>query len=292
MFTYALPVGERTACLYPEENAYTHTTAGTITAVRDAGHIPLYHHDGEFRGGILVTIDGVAYYSMSHPELREGASLHFTYCPEENLIMAFSPIEADEVSALQKPFVMPDPVPEEPVPPIQGAAGTLLTCMGWLGLIAYIFLIDKLAPQITAFLLKRDRAQRYEAVPNYAGIALMLLPLLPMAMIILGSVVTNGLIPALFILILGGGMMVLMSLLGRTWLRIEGRTIHFRRFCRTHTIPLSSLRAVSWGRSHKQLKQRCLILQFDDGTLRLNQEECLGLEDLHRRLSVYLSTNN
>ena len=80
LFTSPLiSVGERTECLYPRENAYTHTTAGTITAVRPADHIPLYYYDGEFRGGVLVTMDGVEYYSMAHPLLTVGTSLHFTY---------------------------------------------------------------------------------------------------------------------------------------------------------------------------------------------------------------------
>lgn len=292
LFTYALPVGERTECLYPEERAYTHTTAGTITAVRDAGHIRLYRYDGEFRGGVLVTISGAEYYSMAHPTLQEGVSLHFTYCPDEDLLMAFSPIDAAQVPGLQTPFVMPEPVPEEPVPRVQGIIGSALTCLGWLGLIAYIFLTDKLALHITGYLLRHDRRQRFEVVPNYPGIGLKLLPLLPMTMLILGAVLSSRAYSALLILFLGGSGMVGWSLLGRTWLRVEGRVIRIRRFGREYTRPLTELRAAFWGRSEGQLRQRCLVLEFNDGKLRLNQEDCYGLEDLYRRLSLYFKTIN
>lgn len=291
-FRHVIPALEPTECLYPPERAYTHTTAGTVTAVQPTEHLPLFWFDGEFRSGVYVTIDGVDYFSIAHPALQEDVSLHFTYCPDENLLMAFSAIDAAQVPGLQTPFVMPESVPEEPVPPVQGAIGTVLTGLGWLGLLAYIFLTDKLDLRITAFLLKRDRQQRFEVVPNHVGIGLMLLPLLPMTMLILGAVLSSHAYSALLILFLGGCGMVVWSLLGRTWLRIEGRVIRIRHFGRDHTRPLSELRAVFWGRSNRPLGQRCLVLEFDDGKLRLNQEECCGLEDLHRRLSAYFKTIN
>lgn len=292
LFRHVVPALERTECLYPPERAYTHATAGTVTAVHDAEHLPLFWFDGELRSGVHVVIDGADYFSIAHPTLQKGVSLQFTYCPDEDLLMAFSPIDPSQVPGLRTPFVMPEPVPEEPVPPVQGAFGTALTCLGWLGLLAYIFLTDKLALHITGYLLRQDRRQRFEVVPNYPGIGLKLLPLLPMTMLILGAVLSSRAYSALLILFLGGGGMVGWSLLSRTWLRIEGRVIRIRHFGREYTRPLSELRAVFWVRSQGQLGQRCLVLEFGDGKLRLNQEECCGLEDLHRRLSAYFKTVN
>lgn len=292
LFRHVIPALEPTECLYPPERAYTHTTAGTVTAVRGTEHLPLFWFDGEFRGGVYVTIDGEAYFSIAHPLLTEGTSLHFTYCPDQNLIVSFSPIDLSQVPGLQTPFVMPEPVPEEPVPRVQGIIGSVLTCLGWLGLIAYIFLTDKLELHITGYLLRHDRRQRFEVVPNYSGLGLKLLPLLPMTMLILGAVLSSQAYSALLILFLGGSGMVGWTLLSRTWLRVEGRVIRIRRFGREYTRPLSQLRTVFWSRSEGPLRQRCLVLEFDDGKLRLNQEDCCGLEDLHRRLSAYFKTIN
>lgn len=291
LFTYALPVGERTECLYPEERAYTHTTAGTITAVRDAGHIRLYRHDGEFRGGVLVTIDDTEYYSMAHPELQEGASLHFTYCPDQNLIVAFSPIDHTEVGDLQVPFTGYDPPPEEPVPQAQQTLGTVLHWFGFAGIAVVILLERRFSGRLAAILQARDRRQRYEVVPNPAALIFLAASLIPFSLLIFGDVLATGRFDGVFMLLLGASMMLAMLWLTRAHIRIEGRMIRIRQYGREHTVPLSSLRAVYWESARNPFSPRQLVLRFDDGPLRLDQESHLGLENLHRRLTVYLSTN-
>ena len=294
LFAYALPVGERTECLYPEERAYTHTTAGTITEVRPAEHIPLYYENGEFLGGVYVTIGGTEYYSMAHPLLTGGTSLHFTYCPEDDLIVAFSPIGAHEVAALQTPFVMPEATPEEPVPEkaipvLQEIIGTILSCTGFLSLLAIIGFADWFKLRATIFLLKRDRLQRGEVVPNPAVLLAASVLLVPFAMIVSGSVLTGSDSDMLVFLALAAPLMLGFLWLRAAHVRLEGRIIRIRRFGRERTVPLSTLRAVEWTSIYSPLDQRCLVLYFDHGTLHLDQESHCGLEDLHRRLSALLN---
>ncbi len=294
-FTYLVPVGEQSGCLYPEENAYTHTTAGTITAVRPADHIPLYHYDGEFRGGVYLTIDGTEYYSMSHPLLTVGTSLHFTYCPEDDLIMAFSPIAAGEVAALQAPFVMPDPVPkeslpEEPMPELAQDVGSLLHQLGFLSLLALILLDQGLSKQAAGYLQAQDRRQRFEVVPNRAVLVTTTLFLIPFTLMALGEILAAGSWSILFLLIPVASVLFSLTWYSRASIRVEGRIIRIRRFGRERTIPLSALRSIYWESSRHPFSQRQLVLQFEDGPLRLDQTSHLGLEDLHRRLSAYLKS--
>ena len=291
-FRYLVPAGERTECLYPRENAYTHTTAGTITAVRPADHIPLYYYDGEFRGGVLVTMDGVEYYSMAHPLLTVGTSLHFTYCPEEDLIMAFSPIAAEDVSALQKPFVMPAPVPEEPVPELQVTIGTALVWIGFGGMALLVFFQNRLSLHYAVDLLERDSHQRGEVIPDPAASTTAIV-LLPVCVATLGGAIASNAWGLLFPLALAVPAMLLLPRLTAWHVRLEGRIIRIRRFGREQTVPLSTLRSVYWRQVKwdpfkRSFSQRRLILVFDSWTLELDQDSHLGLADLHRRLSAIL----
>ena len=289
LFTSPLiSVGERTECLYPRENAYTHTTAGTITAVRPADHIPLYYYDGEFRGGVLVTMDGVEYYSMAHPLLTVGTSLHFTYCPEEDLIMAFSPIAAEDVSALQKPFVMPAPVPEEPVPELQVIIGTVLVWIGLGGLALAVFFSERLTLSYTISLMERDLHQRGEVIPNPSAAAVNAVGLVPVCFAALGGAIARNAWGILFILLLGTPMGLFYSRFAAAHVRLEGRIIRIRRFGRERTVPISTLRAAYWSQHKKSFTNRKLVLVFDGWTLDLDQDSHLGLADLHRRLSAIL----
>lgn len=285
-FTYLVPIGEQSGCLYPEENAYTHTTAGTITALRPADHIPLYHYDGEFRGGVYLTIEGTEYYSMAHPMLTVGTSLHFTYCPEDDLIVAFSPIEPGEIAALQAPFVMPEPVPEEPVPKLQGLIGAICTCAGFLGFALLVWQHDRLTLWATARLLAKDREQRGAVIPNPSATAAV--ALLPICLAILGGALSSNSRRPLFILLLGAPMMLFYPRLTACHVRLEGRNIRIRRFGRERLVPLSSLQAVYWSEYKRSFSQRKLVLAFDSWTLELEQDSHLGLSDLHRRLSALL----
>ena len=287
-FRYLVPAGERTECLYPRENAYTHTTAGTITAVRPADHIPLYYYDGEFRGGVLVTMDGVEYYSMAHPLLTVGTSLHFTYCPEEDLIMAFSPIAAEDVSALQKPFVMPAPVPEGPVPELQVIIGTVLVWIGLGGLALAVFFSERLTLSYTISLMERDLHQRGEVIPNPSAAAVNAVGLVPVCFAALGGAIASNAWGILFILLLGTPMGLFYSRFSAAHVRLEGRNIRIRRFGRERTVPISTLRAAYWSQHKKSFTNRKLVLVFDGWTLDLDQDSHLGLADLHRRLSAIL----
>lgn len=289
-FTYLVPIGEQSGCLYPKENAYTHTTAGTITALRPADHIPLYYYDGEFRSGVYLTIEGTEYYSMAHPMLTVGTSLHFTYCPEDDLIVAFSPIEPGEVAALQAPFVMPGPVPEEPVPEPLQDVGSLLYQLGFLSLLALILLEQGLSKQAAGYLQTRDRRQRFEVVPNRAVLITMSLFLIPFTLMALGEILSSGSFSILFLLVPVASVIFGLTWYSRASIRVEGRIIRIRRFGREQIIPLSTLRSVYWESSRHPFSQRQLVLQFEDGPLRLDQTSHLGLEDLHRRLSAYLKS--
>ena len=285
---YAIPVGERTDCLYPKENAYTHTTAGTITDVRPADHIPLYFYDGEFRGGVYVTMDGIEYYSMAHPLLTEGTSLHFTYCPEEDLIMAFSPIAETEVASLQTPFVMPEPLLPEPVPKLQGIIGTVCTCAGFLGFALLVWQEDRLTLWATTQLLAKDREQHGAVIPNPSATSAAAVVLLPFCLVVLGRVLSSNSRGPLFVLLLGAPMMLFFPRLSAAHIRLEGRIIRIRRFGWERTIPLSTLRAVYWGKYNRSISQQKLVLVFEGWTLELEQDTHLGLHDLHRRLSALL----
>lgn len=290
LFTYALPVGERTECLYPEERAYTHTTAGTITSVRDAGHIPLYFYDGEFRGGVCVTIDGTEYYSMAHPMLTEGTSLHFTYCPEKDLLMAFSPIGAGAVAQLQTPFVMPEAVPKEPVPKAQVILGTICSCVGflWLGLL--VWFQERLMLSYTISLMEQDLHQRGEVIPNPTATAIAAIGLLPVCLAALGGAIASNAWGILFILIPGTLILLFLHRFSASHVRLEGRNIRIRRFGRERTVPLSSLRAAYWSQHKRAFSNRQLVLVFDGWVLHLGQDTHLGLADLHHRLSALLRT--
>lgn len=287
-FHYILPAGERTGCLYPAENAYTHTTAGTITVVRDADHIPLYYYDGEFRGGVFLTMAGVEYYSMAHPILAEGVSLHFTYCPEDDLMMAFSPIEPEEVAALQTPFVMPEPVPEEPVPKALVLLGTLCAWAGflWMGLL--VFFKERLMLSYTISLMERDLHQRGAVIPNPTATAVAAMGLLPVCLAVLGGAIASNAWGMLFILLLGGPMALFFSRFCAAHVRLEGRNIRIRRFGRERMVPLSTLRAAYWSQHKRSFTNRQLVLVFDGWSLYLGQDTHLGLADLHRRLSALL----
>ena len=283
-----IPVGERTECLYPREKAYTHTTAGTITAVRPADHIPLYYYDGEFRGGVLVTMDGVEYYSMAHPLLTAGTSLHFTYCPEEDLIMAFSPIAAEEVPALQKPFVAPAPIPEEPVPALQGTIGTVLAWIGIGGFALLIFFSERLTLSYTVSMMERDLHQRGEVIPNPSSTAVNAVGLVPVGLAALGGAISSNARGILFILLLGMPMALFYSRFAAAHVRLEGRNIRIRRFGRERAVPISTLRAVYWSQHERSFTKRKLVLVFDSWSLYLDQDSHLGLADLHRRLRAIL----
>lgn len=292
-FTYILPAGERTGCLYPEENAYTHTTAGTITSLRPADHILLYYYDGAFRGGVYVTIDGVEYYSMDHPALTEGTSLRFTYCPKDDLLMAFSPIDASEVSALQTPFVMPEPAPEEPVPELQVWLGTLLVWAGFGGTALLVCFRERLTLSYTVYLLEQDSRQRGEVVPNPAAVSAAAVSALPVCVAALGGAIAGNAWSLLFPLLIGLALMLLYPRFFSCHVRLEGRNIRIRRFGQERTYPLSSLRTVywrqpKWDRFNRSVSWLKLVLVFDGWTLELDQESHLGLYDLHRRLSSLL----
>lgn len=288
LFTYVVPAGERTGCLYPEENAYTHTTAGTITAVRDADHIPLYLHDGGFRGGVYVTIGGVEYYSLAHPLLTEGTSLHFTYCPEDDLLMAFSPIDEALVPGLQAPFVMPQPVPEQPVPRVQQIIGTLCTLAGFLGVALVVWSSDRLTLSWTIDLMERDLHQRGEVIPNPAAPAIAAMGLLPVCLAAFGGMLASNDWGGLLLLLPGALMLLCFPRFTACRIRLEGRNLRIHRFFRARTMPLSSLRAVYWDKARRTFSDRRLVLVFDGWVLHLNQDNHLGLADLHRRLSAIL----
>ena len=283
-FRYIVPAGERTGCLYPAENAYTHTTAGTITEVRPANHIPLYFYDGEFRGGVYVTMDGVEYYSMAHPMLTEGVSLHYTYCPEECLLMAFSPIEAGAVAALQKPFVMPAPVPEEPVPQAQVLLGTLCAGLGFLWLALLVFFRERLILSYTISLMERDSLQRGEVIPSPTATVTAAMGILPVCLTALGGAIASEAWGVLFLLIPGVPMLLLLQRFRAYHVRLEGRNIRIRRFGRERMVPLSTLCAAHWSRHKRSFANRQLVLVFDSWVLYLDQNTHLGLNDLHRRL--------
>lgn len=287
LFHFLLPAGERTGCLYPVENAYTHTTAGTITAVRPADHIPLYHYDGEFRGGVYVTMDGVEYYSMAHPMLTAGTSLHFTYCPADDLIMAFSPIAEAEVPALQTDFVMAEPEPEPPVPQLQVRIGTALTCIGFGAAALLIFFRERLTLACTISLMERDLHQRGEVIPNPTATAAAAMGLLPVCLAALGGAIASDTWEVLFLLALAVPMLLLHRF-SSSHVRMEGRILRIRRFGRERTIPLSTLRAAYWSRNRRAFTDRQLVLVFDSQVLYLNQDTHLGLADLHRRLNAIL----
>ena len=288
LFTYVLPAGERTECLYPEENAYTHTTAGTVTEIRPAGHIPLYDYDGRVRGGVYVTMDGVEYYSMAHPLLTEGVSLHFTYCPEDDLLMAFSPIDEALVPGLQAPFVLPQPVPEQPVPRFQQIIGTLCTLAGFLGVALVVWSSDRLTLSWTIDLMERDLHQRGEVIPNPAAPAIVAMGLLPVCLAALGGMLSSNDWGGLPLLLPGATMMLCFPRFTACQIRLEGRNIRIRRFFRERTYPLSSLRAVHWDKARRTFSDRQLVLVFDTQVLHLNQDLHLGLADLHRRLTALL----
>ena len=288
LFTYVLPAGERTECLYPEESAYTHTTAGTVTEIRPAGHIPLYYYEGQFRGGVYVTIDGVEYYSMAHPLLTEGVSLHFTYCPEDDLLMAFSPIDEALVPGLQAPFVLPQPVPEQPVPRFQQIIGTLCTLAGFLGVALVVWSSDRLTLSWTIDLMERDLHQRGEVIPNPAAPAIVAMGLLPVCLAALGGMLSSNDWGGLPLLLPGATMMLCFPRFTACQIRLEGRNIRIRRFFRERTYPLSSLRAVHWDKARRTFSDRQLVLVFDTQVLHLNQDLHLGLADLHRRLTALL----
>ena len=288
LFTYVLPAGERTECLYPEESAYTHTTAGTVTEIRPAGHIPLYYYDGQFRGGVYVTMDGVEYYSMAHPLLTEGVSLHFTYCPEDDLLMAFSPIDEALVPGLQAPFVLPQPVPEQPVPRFQQIIGTLCTLAGFLGVALVVWSSDRLTLSWTIDLMERDLHQRGEVIPNPAAPAIVAMGLLPVCLAALGGMLSSNDWGGLPLLLPGATMMLCFPRFTACQIRLEGRNIRIRRFFRERTYPLSSLRAVHWDKARRTFSDRQLVLVFDTQVLHLNQDLHLGLADLHRRLTTLL----
>ena len=288
MFTYVVPAGARTECLYPRERAYTHTTAGTITAVRPADHIPLYFYEGTFRGGVLVTMDGVEYYSMAHPLLTVGSSLHFTYCPEEDLIMAFSPIGAEEVPGLQKPFVAPEPVPAEPIPRAQSILATVLIWAGFLGFALLLKITEWNLPRITLRQLSRDREHRFDVVPDPTVTVVTAVFCLPLILMALGAILSGSDWKLLGILVPGSVAAVCSPRFCAAHVRLEGRNIRIRRFFRERTIPLSNLRAIYWDRKQKGISPRRLFLVFDGWSLALDQISHLGLEDLHRRLSAVL----
>ena len=222
--------------------------------------------------------------------LTVGTSLHFTYCPEDDLIVAFSPIEPGEVAALQAPFVMPEPVPEESVPESRQDIGSLLHQLGFLSLLALIFLEQGLSKQAAGYLQARDRRQRFEVIPNRAVLVTMALFLIPFTLMALGEILATGSFRILFLLIPVASVLFGLTWHSRASIRMEGRIIRIRRFGRERTIPLSTLRSVYWESSRHPFSQRQLVLQFEDGPLRLDQTSHLGLEDLHRRLSAYLKS--
>lgn len=289
LFGYVLPAGERTGCLYPPEKAYTHTTAGTVTSIQPADHIPLFYYDGAFQGGVHLTMDGTEYYSLAHPLLTEGTSLHFTYCPEENLVMAFSPIDSGEVAALQAPFVRPEPVPQAQVPQLQSAIGTVCTWVGflWFGFLALFS--NRFALSSTISLIERDSLQRGEVIPDPENRAVSATVLVPFSLIVLGGALSSSAWGLLIPLALGVSLMLLLPRFTACHIRLEGRNIRIRRFAREKTVPLSSLRAVYWSQNNGSFSQRQLVLVFDGWVLHLAQDTHIGLADLHRRLTALLS---
>lgn len=286
---YLIPAMERTECLYPPERAYTHTTAGTVTNLRPADHIPLYYYDGEFRGGLLVTIDGTAYYSIDHPLLAEGTSLHFTYCPDQNLLMAFSPIETGEVAALQAPFVMPQPAEPEPIPARQLLAGEILNGVGLAGFALLVLLQNPIHHRLAIWLQDRDRRHRGPVRPNYTALVRLGASLFFMGLVISGGCLQNP-EPALLLLfgISALGMLFYTWLRCRTVVWLEGRTLWLRQYRKEYAYHLSDLRAVYWTGSALRKEPRTLCITIGGTTIKLNQEEKWGLEELHRKLSQIL----
>ena len=289
LFHFVLPAGDRTDCLFPRENAYTHTTAGTITDIRPADHIFLYFYDSQLHGGVYVTMDGVEYYSMAHPMLAVGTSLHFTYCPEDDLIMAFSPIGEDQVAGLQAPFLQPEPVPEEPVPQIQLVIGSVCTWGSflWFGFLALFR--ERFILSHTISLTEQDLQQRGEVVPNPKTTAASAIILLPFILFILGGALSSNDWGLLVLLVPGASFLLFFPRVFACHIRLEGRNIRIRRFFRERVVPLSSLRAVYWSQNRKSFTSRQLVLVFDSWVLYLNQDSHLGLNDLHRRLTALLS---
>ena len=202
--------------------------------------------------------------------------------------MAFSPIAAEEVSSLQKPFVMPAPLPEEPVPALQGIIGTVLAWIGMGGFALLVFFSERLTLSYTISLMERDLHQRGEVIPNPSAAAVSAAILTPVCLIALGSAISNNDRGILFILLLVTPMGLFYPRFAAARVRLEGRNIRIRRFGRERTVPISTLRAAYWSQHKRSFTNRKLVLVFDSRTLDLDQDTHLGLADLHRRLSAIL----
>lgn len=289
-----IPALEHSGCLLTEGQDYTHTTAGTVTAVTPADHPALFPADGALRGGVYLTIDGAEYYVIDHPGLGAGMSLAFTYCPEGNLILSWREISRQEVSALQQPFVPPEAQPEEPVPEFQRKLGTVLSSVGFCCFAAIVVLESMFRHRVDAWLLAQDAKQRREVVPNPWGLWFTVLTLGAFSMIVVGHILRDRFYQALVILIPSvAGMLGVTLYRQHTRVQLQGQTLVVRRGRRTSRYPLSEIQSVRletinrWetGLNRRPLS-RCLVIRFHSGgELTLHQEDHLGLGDLHRRLT-------
>lgn len=290
---WVMPSLEHSECLLTEGEDYTHTTAGTVTKIDDAGHAPLFLHDGVFVGGTYLTVDSQTYYVISHPGLRQGMALRFTYCPEENLILSWSEITTEEISAQQTPLVIPEPEPEVPTPDAQVKLGQILCIMGFICFPAMVALESMLRHRIDAWLLILD-AKHAEMGPNPWGLVRIAMPMAAFSIIGVGSILLSGEYTALVILIPGVlGMLGYTLYQQQTRVKVQGSRLVVQRWGGQSSYLLTQIRDVQWktplrresGFGYRPVS-RCLRIRFHSGgELILDQEHHLGLGALHRRLT-------
>lgn len=287
---WAVPFLEWTGCLAIPGEDGTVNAAGRIETVSTVENTPPYWIDSERCGAVFLTIGEESYYVIDRGNPEPGMHIAFTYAPEGNVIVRWKEVTEEEAARIGfTPLPMPEPEPERQVPPWLRNLSRVLCCAGF-GIFGVMIIAQTFfGMKISRTILGRDARHRDGVIPGYWGLLEVLTVVLAFGLLVTSSAITSGEYHGFFVLVLGGGVMIFLTLLdSQTRLCIRGRKLVISRFSKVQTRDLGEITSVRWEKT-RAVSGWMLVIRFArGGSLELKAENHLGLTELKKRLTQLL----
>lgn len=285
---WVTPLYRYTNNILPLNEPFFQERAGQVQQVKRLGKLPYHYVDGEFRYGMLLTIDGAEYYMLEDTRITSGVYLLFSAEVEDNLIISWESISREQAEAfVPQPLPPPKKSPAPaPVPAAIAQVGRILTFLGLVVLGLLLLANDRLYIKKVFWLNQKDSRHRNGIVPNFSMLWELLMTFSGILLLVLGSSMQANTYSGLFLLALGGGVMTFLCWLEmQVRVKIIGRYLIITSLGRKEQKSLDSVTRVYFDTRRIKNSARILVITFSDRKeLKLPQEHHWGLDDLYNRL--------